>query len=47
MIVSWAIDVRGALEGSARNAMQASFFDAARKRAEPEARAAEPNDGLP
>src|SRR5437773_11016525 len=35
MIVSWTIDVGGALPGSARNAVQASFFDVARIRAEP------------
>src|SRR5712692_2437171 len=35
MIVSCAIDVGGALPGSARNAVHASFFDVARIRAEP------------
>jgi signal transduction histidine kinase len=35
MIVSWAIDVGGALPSSARNTVQASFFDVARIRAEP------------
>src|SRR5712691_6254622 len=35
MIVSWAIDVGGALPMSARNAVHASFFDVARIRAEP------------
>src|SRR3989442_13043886 len=35
MIVSWAIDVGGALLTSARNAVHASFFDVARIRAEP------------
>ena len=35
MIVSWAIDVGGALPVSARNALHASSFDVARIRAEP------------
>ena len=35
MIVRWAIDVGGALKGSARNAVHASFLDVARTRAEP------------
>src|SRR5438094_7944524 len=35
MMVSWAIDVGGALPGSARNAVQASFLDVARILAEP------------
>src|SRR5688572_18402149 len=35
MMVSWAIDVGGALPASARNAVHASFFDVARIRAEP------------
>ena len=37
MIVSWAIEVGGALPTSARNAVHASFFDVARIRAEPSA----------
>src|SRR2546427_601837 len=35
MIVSCAIDVGGALPSSARNAVQMSFFEVARTRAEP------------
>src|SRR5439155_23983606 len=35
MIVSWAIDVGGALPSSARNAVHASCFDVERIRAEP------------
>src|SRR5256885_9998144 len=35
MIVSCAIDVGGALKGSARSTVHASFFDVARIRAEP------------